>query len=95
MYWVGKRKLGVISTGPRGLWDGSYRWTCTAANLKGASHRLALAKSLVEAVIHAGVYQFDLFSGDEEHDPAGPVAAASLVVAKATLNAPGTSSTVN
>lgn len=78
VYWVGKRKLGVIATGPRGAWDGSYRWTCTEANIKGVSNRLALAKSLIESVIHAGVYQFDLFAGDSEHNPAEPVAAATL-----------------
>lgn len=71
VYWVGTRKLGVIKLGPRGQWDGRYRWECVQANFRGAARSLPIARAMVEAVIHAGVYQHDLFDEDELHQAFG------------------------
>lgn len=66
VYWVGKRKMGVIKLGAPGEWDHVYRWECMEANLRGASPSLDDAKRHVESVLHVGAYQPDLFASPAE-----------------------------
>lgn len=65
VYWLGKRRLGVVRLGPYGEWDGAYRWECPELNLRGQEGRLEAAKVIVETAVHLGAYQYDLFDSLE------------------------------
>ena len=48
-YWSGKNKLGTVKLGPKGEWDGVYRWQ--AGNHIGEAATLAQAKQQVEQAV--------------------------------------------
>jgi hypothetical protein len=58
-YWRGKEKLGTVKLGPRGEWDGIYRWQ--AGSHAGEASTLDEAKRNVEAAALAGASQMQLF----------------------------------
>jgi hypothetical protein len=58
-YWLGKSRLGVVKLGPRGEWDGLYRWQ--AGNRSGQARTLREAKRAVEQVVLVGASQLTLF----------------------------------
>ena len=58
-YWRGKDKLGSVRLGPRGEWDGIYRWQ--AGSHSGEATTLAEAKRAVETAALAGASQMTLF----------------------------------
>lgn len=57
--WRGKEKLGTVKLGPRGEWDGTYRWQ--AGSHAGEASTLHEAKRAVEAAALAGARQMPLF----------------------------------
>ena len=59
-YWLGKEKLGTVKLGPRGEWDGVYRWQ--AGNQAGEAPTLVEAKRSVEAAVLVGASQLQLFN---------------------------------
>ena len=61
-YWSGKEKLGTVKLGPKGEWDGVYRWQ--AGNQAGQSATLAQAKQAVEQVVLIGTRQLQLFQDE-------------------------------
>lgn len=58
-YWQGSRKLGTVRLGPKGEWDGVYRWE--AGTRHGECSSLAAAKLAVEQMIAFGASQISLF----------------------------------
>jgi hypothetical protein len=58
-YWLGKARVGVVSTGPRGEWDGIYRWQ--AGSSAGKAKTLREAKQAVEQAVLVGAHQLQLF----------------------------------
>ena len=58
-YWSGEKRLGVVKLGPRGEWDGIYRWE--AGNHAGEAATLIEAKRAVEAAVLVGASQLPLF----------------------------------
>ena len=61
-YWSGKEKLGTVKLGPKGEWDGVYRWQ--AGNQAGDAATLARAKQAVEQVVLIGTRQLQLFQDE-------------------------------
>ena len=61
-YWSGKNKLGTVKLGPKGEWDGVYRWQ--GGNHVGESATLALAKQAVEQAVLLGTRQLQLFQDE-------------------------------
>lgn len=62
-YWKGRRKLGMVKLGPKGDWDGTYRWQ--AGTHFGEASTLAAAKQAVEQVAAFGASQIGLFDETE------------------------------
>lgn len=58
-YWSGKNKLGTVKLGPKGEWDGVYRWQ--GGNHVGEASTLAQAKLAVEQAVLLGTRQLQLF----------------------------------
>lgn len=58
-YWLGAERLGMVKLGPKGEWDGVYRWQ--AGNLAGEATSLQDAKRAVENAILVGTSQLCLF----------------------------------
>lgn len=58
-YWLGKDKIGEVKLGPKGEWDGVYRWS--AGSRAGESVTLEEAKRMVEGMHELGDKQRDLF----------------------------------
>jgi hypothetical protein len=58
-YWLGKKKLGTVKLGPRGEWDGVYRWQ--AGHHAGEVSTLVEAKRAVEGAVLVGASQLQLF----------------------------------
>lgn len=58
-YWLGKKRLGVVRLGPRGEWDGLYRWE--AGTRAGEAPNLSKAKQAVEAAVLLRATQLPLF----------------------------------
>ncbi len=58
-YWLGKTRLGSVKLGPRGEWDGIYRWQ--AGNRAGQAPTLREAKQAVEQAVLVGASQLPLF----------------------------------
>jgi hypothetical protein len=58
-YWLGKTRLGVVTLGPRGEWDGIYRWQ--AGSSAGKAKTLREAKQAVEQAVLVGANQLQLF----------------------------------
>jgi hypothetical protein len=58
-YWLGKERLGRIALGPRGEWDGIYRWE--AGSRVGQAGTLREAKQAVEQAVLIGASQLQLF----------------------------------
>ena len=63
-YCNGNTKLGSVKLGPKGEWDGVYRWE--AGTHFGEATTLAKAKQLVEQVVAFGASQISLFDGLDE-----------------------------
>lgn len=63
-YWQGSAKLGTVKLGPKGEWDGVYRWQ--AGTHFGEATTLATAKQSVEQVVAFGASQIGLFDGLDE-----------------------------
>jgi hypothetical protein len=61
-YWKGKKKVGSVRLGPKGEWDGIYRWE--AGTHFGEASTLAAAKQAVEQVVAFGASQIGLFEQD-------------------------------
>lgn len=61
-YWTGKKKLGSVKLGPKGEWDGIYRWQ--GGNHIGETATLALAKQAVEQAVLLGTRQLQLFQDE-------------------------------
>jgi len=48
-YWANDLlRLGTVDLGPRGLWDGMYRWSVDVTNESGEARTLRTAKRQVE-----------------------------------------------
>ena len=58
-YWRGKEKLGTVKLGPKGEWDGVYRWL--AGTHAGEARTLAESKRSVEQAVLIGASQLALF----------------------------------
>jgi len=58
-YWLGKKRLGTVKLGPKGEWDGVYRWE--AGNHAGETATLKEAKQAVEQAVLVGASQLQLF----------------------------------
>lgn len=58
-YWSGKKRLGTVRLGPKGEWDGIYRWE--AGNHAGETTTLKEAKQAVEQAVLVGASQLQLF----------------------------------
>jgi hypothetical protein len=58
-YWRGKERLGRVALGPRGEWDGIYRWE--AGSRVGQAKTLREAKQAVEQAVLIGASQLPLF----------------------------------
>ena len=58
-YWSGKRKMGTVKLGPKGEWDGVYRWE--AGTNTGEARTLGEAKRQVEEKVLLGLIQLPLF----------------------------------
>lgn len=58
-YWLGKQRIGVVRLGPKGEWDGVYRWQ--AGTRAGESTTLKDAKQAVEQAVLVGARQLALF----------------------------------
>jgi len=61
-YWSGKDKLGSVKLGPKGEWDGVYRWQ--GGNHVGEAATLAQAKQAVEQAVLLGTRQLQLFQDE-------------------------------
>ena len=61
-YWSGKDKLGTVKLGPKGEWDGVYRWQ--AGHHAGDASTLAQAKQAVEQAVLVGSRQLQLFQDE-------------------------------
>ena len=61
-YWKRGAKLGSVRLGPKGEWDGVYRWE--AGNHAGDATTLVAAKRAVEQTVEFGASQLGLFDGD-------------------------------
>jgi hypothetical protein len=61
-YWLGKKKLGTVKLGPKGEWDGIYRWQ--GGNHLGEAATLAKAKQAVEQAVLLGTRQLQLFQDE-------------------------------
>jgi len=61
-YWSGKQKLGTVKVGPKGDWDGIYRWQ--AGTQAGEATTLGKAKQAVEQVVLVGMRQLPLFQDE-------------------------------
>jgi hypothetical protein len=62
-YWVGKERVGVVKLGPKGEWDGVYRWE--AGSRAGEASTLEEAKRGVEQAVIFGASQLPLFRESE------------------------------
>ncbi|MBI2316325.1 MAG: hypothetical protein HYY28_09685 [Betaproteobacteria bacterium] len=58
-YWLGKQRVGTVKLGPKGEWDGVYRWQ--AGNHAGEAASLVEAKRAVESAVLVGARQLPLF----------------------------------
>lgn len=58
-YWQGKQRVGVVKLGPKGEWDGVYRWE--AGTHAGEATSLKDAKQAVEQAVLVGSSQLPLF----------------------------------
>lgn len=58
-FWLGKKRLGAVKLGPKGEWDGVYRWE--AGTRAGETTTLKDAKQAVEQVVSVGASQLPLF----------------------------------
>ena len=58
-YWRGKERLGAVRLGPKGEWDGIYRWE--AGHRAGETTTLKDAKQAVEQAVLVGASQLPLF----------------------------------
>ena len=58
-YWFGKQRLGMVKLGPKGEWDGVYRWE--AGTHAGEAATLKEAKRAVEQAVLVGASQLPLF----------------------------------
>lgn len=58
-YWLGKERLGVVTLGPKGEWDGVYRWQ--AGDRAGEASTLEEARRSVEQAVLFGTSQLPLF----------------------------------
>jgi hypothetical protein len=58
-YWLGKERLGAVTLGPKGEWDGVYRWQ--AGDRAGEAATLEEAKRSVEQAVLFGTSQLPLF----------------------------------
>jgi len=58
-YWLGKKRLGAVKLGPKGEWDGIYRWE--AGTHAGETATLKDAKHAVEQAVSVGASQLPLF----------------------------------
>jgi hypothetical protein len=58
-YWLRKERLGAVKLGPKGEWDGVYRWQ--AGNHAGEAATLEEAKRAVEQAVLVGASQLPLF----------------------------------
>jgi hypothetical protein len=58
-YWLGKERLGTVQLGPKGVWDGVYRWR--SGSHSGESATLGEAKRAVEQAALTGASQLRLF----------------------------------
>ena len=58
-YWLGKERLGMVTLGPKGEWDGVYRWK--AGDRAGEASTLDDAKHSVEQAVLFGANQLPLF----------------------------------
>lgn len=58
-YWSGKQRLGTVKLGPKGEWDGVYRWE--AGTHAGETATLKEAKQAVEQAVLVGASQLQLF----------------------------------
>lgn len=58
-YWLGKKRLGAVRLGPKGEWDGVYRWE--AGHHAGETATLKDAKQAVEQAALVGASQLPLF----------------------------------
>ena len=61
-YWRRGKKLGTVKLGPKGEWDGVYRWE--AGHHFGESNNLAAAKRAVEQAVDFGASQLGLFDSE-------------------------------
>ena len=61
-YWKRGKKLGTVKLGPKGEWDGVYRWE--AGHHIGESNNLATAKRAVEQAVDFGASQMGLFDAN-------------------------------
>lgn len=59
VYWKRDQKLGTVKLGPKGEWDGTYRWE--AGNHAGEATTLEAAKRAVEQAVDFGASQMGLF----------------------------------
>jgi hypothetical protein len=58
-YWLRKQRIGVVKLGPKGEWDGVYRWE--AGTRAGETATLKDAKQAVEQSVSVGASQLPLF----------------------------------
>jgi len=58
-YWLGSARLGTVKLGPKGEWDGVYRWQ--AGTHAGETPTLKEAKRAVEQAVLVGASQLPLF----------------------------------
>ena len=58
-YWLGNKRLGAVRLGPKGEWDGVYRWE--AGTQAGETATLKDAKQAVEQAVSVGASQLPLF----------------------------------
>jgi len=58
-YWLGRERVGLVKLGPKGEWDGVYRWQ--AGNHAGEATSLQDAKRAVENAVLVGASQLPLF----------------------------------
>jgi hypothetical protein len=58
-YWLGEQKLGSVTLGRKGEWDGVYRWQ--AGSHTGEAATLEEAKRAVEQAVLVGASQLALF----------------------------------
>jgi hypothetical protein len=63
-YWRGRHKMGTVKLGPKGEWDGVYRWE--AGHHFGESNNLTAAKRAVEQAVDFGSSQLGLFDAEDK-----------------------------